>query len=97
MKGTAKVMGAGKLELMSTEFENDFQEVMKKVAPILSATMQVPTCRYCRCPFLKDDKIQMVGALKAHMDCANRGQAVYVVFQRGSLRISLHVRMYTRL
>ena len=40
-------------------------------------TEQKQNLRYCRCPFLKDDKIQIVGALKAHMDCAARGEAVY--------------------
>jgi len=80
VKGTEKAMGVAKAEMMSTEFENDFEEVMRKVAPILSATMQVPTCRYCRCPFQRNDTIQIVGALKAHMDCAARGQAVYVTY-----------------
>lgn len=77
VRGTEKMMGSAMAEMRMTEFENDFDEMMRKVAPILSATMSVPTCRYCRCPFLKEDKIQMIGALKAHMECAMRGHAVY--------------------
>lgn len=73
---TDSIGGSALLELKTTAFENNFEESMRKIAPILSATLQSPTCFFCRCPFLPKDKMSM-GIRKAHLDCAAAGKPVY--------------------
>ena len=49
---------------------------MKKIAPLLAATLRSPTCYFCRCEFKPKDRLSE-GVRKAHFDCAAAGKAIY--------------------
>ena len=74
---TSEIAGSSIKEMEETTFENDFDEMMRKIAPLLASTLRSPTCYFCRCPFLPKDRMSESLSRKAHFDCAAAGKAVY--------------------